>query len=270
MVNKLFKHEINSYLRILIPTNIIVLAIAVFTRILMFFRTDTVVFDVISSSVIVILVLATIAGAATAFILGIKRFYQNLFTKEGYLTFTLPVSVTQHLWVKLLVAIMFQLISFVVAAIAFCIATSGEFLYEVIEAAKYLINEVYMHTEDVHMNLYIVEVVILCLVSLVYEMLIFYSCITIGQRAKKNRVLMAVIVYFIYYVITQVFGTIFTIAMTIIAETPLYDTIVQAIENNLYTFFHCLFGGSTILLAGLSTVFFLVCRRIMSKKLNLE
>ena len=158
MVNKLFKHEINSYLRILIPTNIIVLAIAVFTRIFMVFRTDSLVSDVISYSVIVMLVLATCAGETVAFILGIKRFYQNLFTKEGYLTFTLPVSVTQHLWVKLLVAIMFQLISFVVAALAFCIATSGELLYEIIDAAKYLINELYLYTEDIHVNFYIVEI----------------------------------------------------------------------------------------------------------------
>lgn len=270
MVNKLFKHEINSYLRILIPTNLIVLAIAVFTRILMFFRSDTVAFEAISTSVIVILVLASLAGTATALIVGVKRFYQHLFTREGYLSFTLPVSVTQHLWVKLLVAIMFQLISYVVVALAFCIATSGELLYEIIEAAKYLINQVYMHTEDVHMNLYIVEVTIMFLVSLIYSMMVFYSCITIGQRAKKNRVLMAVVVYFIYYAITQTFGTVFTVVMGILAGTPLYDTAIQLIENNLYAFFHCLFGGYTILMAGLSTILFLVCRRIMSKKLNLE
>lgn len=61
-------------------------------------------------------VLALIALLLCPMIYGITRFYKNMLSDEGYLSFTLPVTVGQHLISKLLVMLSWQILTFFVAA----------------------------------------------------------------------------------------------------------------------------------------------------------
>ena len=45
----------------------------------------------------------------------IQRFYKNLLGDEGYLMFTLPVTVAQHIWSKVIVAVAICFLSGIVA-----------------------------------------------------------------------------------------------------------------------------------------------------------
>ena len=51
-------------------------------------------------------------------VLMVYRFYKNLMTDEGYLMFTLPVSRSQLIWSKLMVALAWGVLSAVLAALA--------------------------------------------------------------------------------------------------------------------------------------------------------
>ena len=96
MVKTLFKYEFKSYLKTLIPFNIVLLSIAAFTRLIQFFDLDIVGYDVVYDIVFALAtmtyVLAIVACFAAVFVMAIIRFYKNLYTAEGYLSFTLPVT----------------------------------------------------------------------------------------------------------------------------------------------------------------------------------
>ncbi len=137
MVKKLFKHECLYYLRVLLPVYIILLAVAALGRGVQFFENDSTIYGIIQGSTIFVFVVALVAAFAAALVMGVLRYYRNMFTAEGYLTLTLPATPTQHLLVKMLTATLFQLITMVVMALAAAVIMAGDVLTEVVKAGVY-------------------------------------------------------------------------------------------------------------------------------------
>ena len=71
-----------------------------------------------------ILLMAMACGLATVPVM-IVRFKQNLLGDEGYLMLTLPVSVHQHLWSKLIVSAVWSALSALMTALALNIIRYG-------------------------------------------------------------------------------------------------------------------------------------------------
>ena len=61
----------------------------------------------------------------TVFVMTIQRFYQSFFTDEGYLTFTLPVTVNCHIMTKIVSMILWNLMGTVVTLVAYLIMLGG-------------------------------------------------------------------------------------------------------------------------------------------------
>jgi len=91
-----------------------------------------------------------------------------------------------------------------------------------------------------------------------------YFCITIGQTAKKNRILKAFGVFFICFIIVQ------------IALSTLYLTVFVTDEFKRWSIAHMLLFNhisvcSIIVINSIaSVIFWFVTQAIMTKKLNLE
>ena len=270
MVKKLFKHEFLAQLRLWLPMQIILLAVALFGRIVQLFETDTTAYDIVFVSSIVIYVLAMMVSLLLTAIFSIVRFYKNLFSHEGYLSFTLPVTVDQHLLVKTTVSAAAMAGSLIVAFISFMFFAAGELFVEVMKAAGYLIKRFIQEFGNANFAFYLVEGILLAAVLLLGGFLLYYACIALGQTFKKNRVMGAVAVYFIYYAITQVLGTIFIVIMNFLADTSFYDAIVNFIDTCPEGFLHIMLCGLLVFAAALSAVYYLVTRAVIRKKLNLE
>ena len=270
MVKKLFKHEFKAMFRSLLPIEGVILGIGILARFILFFEQDTTAFDIVYGSTIAALVIALIAGPVAAFVLGITRFHKNLFTGEGYLSFTLPVTPTQHLYVKVITAVVMEILAVLVAVLTFCIATSGDLLTEVIKAGTYLIKLAFTQLSAIDLSFYIVEIILFLIVSAFYGYLVIYACISLGQTAKKNRTLCAVGIYFGYYMISQTVGTVFVVAINALTQLDFFNKIISFLEEHPYETAHMAFCGVTVWYAILSVVFFFISRFVMRKKLNLE
>ena len=61
------------------------------------------------------------AICVVTFIMTIQRFYKNMLGREGYLMFTLPVSVSKLIWSKLIVVMVWIILSVIVGSVAFMI-----------------------------------------------------------------------------------------------------------------------------------------------------
>ncbi len=265
MVKKLFKHEILYYLRSMLPIYVIVLAIAALSRTILFFETDNTLYDILSSSSITSFVVASIVCLVLTIIFTIVRYYRNLFTAEGYLSFTLPVTPAQHLWVKLLTATLVQVASTVIVLAAVCIVISGDPLNELIKAGVYLLEMPERAIRDNYW-MFAIEFSLITLLSGVFSTLLFYSCITIGQMFNKNRVAAAVGVYVGYQIVTQVLGTVFVV---ISAFLP-WEDMLAAFAAAPIPSVHLLMWLSILLTVIFAGLLFLLCHQIIRHKLNLE
>lgn len=273
MVGKLFKYEAKYYLRLFIPFGIAVLASALFMRILFELKSlleiKSMIFSIIygSSQLLFGVSIAVCFGAIVA--LSITRFYKNLYTSEGYLSFTLPVTAAQHIWTKLLASLTFYLSAIVITFAGFFIVTVGEVLVEIVKAASYLFSQI-VKEGGFDIVMFIIELLIAIFTVSIFETLLFYTCISLGQTAKKNRVFMSFVYYFLYYVLTQVIGTIIVIVISILTATGALSTIGEYVANNISWFKHVAVAAAIVINLGISAIFFFANRHIMIKKLNLE
>ncbi len=270
MVKKLLKHELNYYFRsfwLFLP---IVLVIGVMTRVFRLFEGGTIFTEIAIFSSIGMLWVACMALLLLSSVVCIVRFYKNMYTAEGYLTFTLPLTGAQHIFVKLLSSLICQAICLFTVILSLIIAFSGEALSSFFEPIGDLFGEIFVSAGAVNLIFYAIELLFMIVLAAASTLLLYYACITIGQLAKKNRILLAIGTYFIYYVATQVLSTIFTIVFALISVTPFLGAIFEWIALNPFPALHIYFWIMILFSAALSAAFWLVTQWIMTKKLNLE
>ena len=142
------------------------------------------------------------------------RFYKNLYTDQGYLTFTLPVKRQSILNSKVFLGFIATMATGLVLGINSIIMTligfrevifSKEFLDEI----KIIIDEIAAYEYNYFIIIYLVEaLVIFALLSLV-GWLFNYGCISVASViVKKAKILVAIA---IYYGATSILGFILTI-----------------------------------------------------------
>ena len=269
MVKKLYKHEFLAWLRVVPFIFGITLFTAAFHRVLQIFETNSIYYDIVNISAIVLYSVSVLVCLATPTVFGIVRFYKNLFTGEGYLTFTLPTKATTLLNVKVVTTAVFALAAFLVSLLSACIITAGDVFAELWKAFFYLWKLI--PAEDIrHLIGYAAEFCVLLLVAIFASILLYDACLCIGQQAKKNRILLAIGAYFIYYLITQFFGTIFVLTFTGLETAGLLEPLYDFIGAHPWASGHLGFATVTVLYILLGFVFWLICRHILNKKLNLE
>ncbi|MBR4073168.1 MAG: hypothetical protein IKK24_04415 [Clostridia bacterium] len=269
MVKKLFKHEIFAFVRTLTPLYIALLGVAFCGRFIQFFENDSTPYKIISGTSILIYVVAIFASMLLTSVYSVVRFYKHLYSGEGYLTFTLPITVTQHITVKLFVALLFQFITLLSVIVSVCVITAGELLIEIGKALGYLLDMLTMNM-NYHLVIIIAEIIIALVIMTIYEYMLIYSCISVGQLSNKNRIIWAIGAYFAYYIATQIIGTVVVILVMVLEKTLALEKIAQFIARHPFASAHIIICGVILIFSALSAVFFFVNKSIMTKKLNLE
>ena len=269
MVKKLYKHEFLAWLRVMPILYGIMLAMAAINRCIQLFENDSVYYDIIFGSSVTIYVIVLVAGIAAPLLFGVVRFYRNLFTGEGYLSFTLPVTPANHPWVKVVTAVSFSLLSVLVAALSGVIITAGEVFHEVCKAAVYIVKEIPQALAG-HLALYCLEMVVLAIVSAFAAYFLYYMCICVGQLSRKNRILAAVGVYFGVYLLTQILGTGLSIMMVVLEAAGVLDRLLMLIEEYPKETIHITLCAGILISAVIAAVCYLISHWVIRKKLNLE
>ena len=271
MVKKLLKHEFFAFFRSICPLAIITLGMGLLTRLIQLFESDSTAYSIIYGSTMFMFGAAVVVCLVASVALSVKRFYTNLFTAEGYLSMTLPVTAGQHIFAKLLVAVVGFAATVVTVLLALSIANFGEVLWEIFKAIGYILGK-RIAEYGAHYIFYTLEFILMALVILAYNYLVFYSCISVGQMAKKNRVLAAFGAYFGYYVITQIIGTVFLLVAISMPDwmTQLIESFVEWGVRHQFAVIHVILLGISVLYGALSVGFFFLSRHLIKNRLNLE
>ena len=189
MLGKLMKYELRATGRTMLPLFLLTLLLSVFTRMstAVVQHTHTNITESLNMLLIFAFVLALVGTAVFSVVLMVVRFRNNLMTDEGYLMFTLPVSVHQLLWAKLLVSMLWFVAVFCVDALAILLAIYEDGMLaglpEFIRSAFENMDRYYA----VNGLLYMLEFLGVLLVSMVTACLLFYAPISIGNSFATHR-----------------------------------------------------------------------------------
>ena len=269
MLTKLLKHEFRATARIMGPLYLVLLAVALgfnFSARLM--DTSSVVLNILAALVILAYVAAIIGVFIVAFILMLQRFYKNLLGDEGYLMFTLPVSVHQHVWSKLIVsAVWFILTGVVVVLSVLVLAFNVSFLTDLAEVFPKLFEQLNAYYAF-NGTAFILEGLILLFAGCMTFSLQFYAALAVGHSFPNHKMALSVVFYFVFQFAMQILGAFLILALD---EGPLYHLLMRLdFHIDGAAAVHFAMWILIALTALYGAVFYFVTALTLKKRLNLE
>ena len=214
MLRKLMKHEFRATGRVLLPLFGILLLAALAARFSVGFllETDSWFLNLVGSLLTLAFFLAILAVCLMALITMVNRFRTNLLGDEGYIMFTLPASVHQQIWSKLIVSTVWFAATVLVIILACCItAFDIRFMGELWREMKNIVHAVIQYNHmDVVANgaAFALEALILCILGSVSFCLRAYSAMAIGFSRPNHKGLFSVAAYIGIGVVLQILGGI--------------------------------------------------------------
>lgn len=272
MLRKLIKYDLKALNRFLIIIHCFLMVFAVLTR---FFLTERITdlegkTNGILLALTIILYVILIIGVTfgTYIVIGI-HFYQNLFSNEGYLSRTLPVTCGQHLLSKTITGSVWGFIdtALVMAAMYITIATPAVVNFYQENRAEFL--------DILGLNEYTGSFIILILffvlsliIDVLSNVLMLYASIALGQLFSGHRILGAVVMYFVLTTLLSLFA--FTIMLIFgIFNDAFASSLINDVSPNPQDFlFHSLAFG-TVLSFILTVALYIVTYFLMKRKINL-
>jgi hypothetical protein len=261
MLGKLFKHEMRAMARLLLPLFLVLAALTVIDRIVLYLDIFKGTLEVIPGFLTFAYVLAILAVVIVSSVLIIIRFYRNLMTDEGYLMFTLPVKPHQLINSKLLASIVWTVASLLAVAASIFIVASGSFDWaDFVDGLRMVLAQI--RTEfNGDMTLFIIELIIMMVFGILNNILIIYVSIAIGQLFNGHKVLGSFAAYIGISIALQVIVTVCT---------GLLGLIFRDSFNDIASVTHILFPLVLVFLLATNAVYYLITNFIFNRKINLE
>ena len=280
MLGKLIKHDFLANARFLGPAYIVMLVIALLGRFVTWLATRKAIMDsvapafahiinLLSSLLTVAFVLAPFAILFMAAFWVIYRFYKNIFTDEGYLMNTLPTRPVNLVFSKLLNALIWMLITIVVAGLSWFLAVGHlEGLRDILNqiwdtiVQLFLSNKEAIHEQlGVPIWLFVVELLVFILCWFARFTISWYFAIAFGQLiAKNHKVLGAIGAYIGLAIASNIVSTAFMGILGKVTDTVASNGAVM--QTTLL--------GNSVLFILITALLYWAVTSIMKNRLNLD
>lgn len=211
MLRKLLKHEFRATGRIMLPMIAILLATSVAANLSLRYLLDSRAwfFTMVGGLLMVAFVVAIIGVFVVSFVLMIQRFYKNLLQDEGYVMLTLPVSIHQHIWSKLIVSSVWFIATTLAVILAGCItAFDITVIKEILRGLGVIFQELRKLQAYYAINgtAIAVELIVLTFLGLVAMCLQFYAALAAGHSLPSHKMAWSVVWYFGLQFVFQIIG----------------------------------------------------------------
>lgn len=244
---KLLKHELYALFRVLIFFALAVVVFACAGRICFEIETP------VTFLLVLFYIFAIVAFVVAAWALGVSRFYKTMFTGEGYLTLSLPLSPSRIIWGKLLSTVISMFFAAAVSILSLVILLAGlDGSMAVLDGFTDVFY--YMGEAIGEQPVRLVELIFLLLAALPLGTLVLYATLSLGQMFTAHRKLFTAALIVIVYVVLQI---IITYAMEPVIEAT------DAVSEHLSVWL------LIVLFAGTDVGCFFLVRYILVNKVNL-
>lgn len=215
MLKKLFKHEWIAVTKILLLIHAALLIFAVFGRIMLIVNplmqlstqnySPTIVVSVIYL-LLYILGVMLIAFCTYLFLAG--RFYKNLFTDEGYLMNTLPVTADEHIWSKFFVFAIWTVIDLLAILLSLCILFLSPAFIPNIKVFMGELWKTFSSFYELNNPFHIIYLILSLIIALMFDIFMVYFSIAIGSLWKTHKVIGSIVSFSIMYIVIQMMSII--------------------------------------------------------------
>ena len=282
MLGKLIKNEFKAVNRLMIPLHLGLIAVTIIGRFYVqltifsnpartLIMSENIWFAILNGTLIAFYIMALLAVfLITAIYLEILRFRKNLFTDEGYLMHTLPVTAAEHIWSKLIVCVIWTIIDSVLVPLSvFGLFVNMELLRDLPEGLSVLFSsfpEAFGVSAGVGIPLYL----LLFLADSVSGILIIYMCIAVGHSFHSHKILSSVGIYVGITTISSIAGMIFSgiTGMISMGSMSLVTASEVTFSSPMTFWMSWTFNMVYCIVMGIAS--FLLTNYFMKKKLNLE
>ncbi|BFL45907.1 hypothetical protein C3B58_13510 [Lactonifactor longoviformis] len=277
MLGKLFKHNLKQVSKLLILIHGALLAFSVIGRIIFSmalngegdFNTASAATSLITAVYILLYVLGIFCIAVMTYIFLARDFQKGMFSNEGYLMHTLPVTPAQHIWSRCFVFIIWGLIDMIIIcaslAIIFINSYTMQYLPEFFQEFWSAMLTAF-GTSEFFSTIYML---LTMLISVFFNIFMVYFAICLGSLCKTHKILGAIGSLAGIYLVLQIVGVIM---MLTLGWSPYSVNSNNAlIATTSTTGMSPAFMGFSIVFDLLLTVgFYLGIHYILSRRLNLE
>lgn len=156
-------------------------------------------------SIVVLVIFAGYIGLTlTNYIIIIRRFYNNIFGREGYLTWTLPTGSHTVLLVKVTSALIWSIFCFISLILSLLIFLGVIGLAQ----QKNIFDLLGPLFEHIGSSL-VLQSLLFQVLATISGILMLYCAISLGQLFINNRIVMAFVFGFILWVVLSIIGRLF-------------------------------------------------------------
>ena len=284
MLGKLLKHEWKAVWKVptlLIGILMLIAVLSGLTFALPIWDSEWIGLPLSGIMMFVMFYLAMFAVGIGIMIYFAVRYYKNMYTDEGYLTHTLPVSARQLLLNKVITMSAWNLIggaAVVVSVIIFggvtflsLMAKDSTFARGFVEeiaqlprVMRAIWNEPYLRG----INGFCASVVFLLLTSSFSGTMMIIGAVNLGQMVRKHRILGAVGAYFVINFVMQMLSTVITMPLMLVQINSAFDSVHEELSPFpvLTPMYFGIAAGSLVISIGL----YFMSEYLLRRQLELE
>lgn len=267
MLRKLLKHEFRATGRVMLPMYLIMLIIALCGNFAVrvidgggnnYLRIFSVIILVAFFVMIIGLIIMSLC-------MMVQRFAKNLMGDEGYIMFTLPVSVHRHIFSKIIVSVVwFVATTLIIALACLFISFRADFIQSIIDFVIALFEGITRYYA-LKGGAMIVEITAAVIVSLAAFCLQVYAAISIGYGFSNHKVLLSIASIVVMQIVMWM---LMSGIIQIIGITALNRWISAGF--NIMTGFHITMWSNIAFQLLHGAVYYAITAVSLKKRLNLE
>ncbi|MBO5293527.1 MAG: hypothetical protein J6B10_10150 [Lachnospiraceae bacterium] len=273
MLGKLTKFEFRAVNKVLLLINaftVLLTLIGCLTFASPLWDFESAYTGVLAMSSILIYYIAIIAISLFCCVYLAVRFYKNLYTDEGYLMHTLPVTPRELILSKTIAAFCWLLITGLLICFSVCAILGSAYLkfgveeFEDISNVFFALNDFTKEVYDMSLTGFCIFMIVAMVVGSFSSIFMIYAAISVGQLMHKHKVLGSICCYIGFYFIQQ--------TLSMITMIPYWVKIftLDFPEDGLGSYMKYQLTISIILSAVLAVIYYIITEYMMKKKLNLD
>ena len=271
MLKKLMKHEFRATGRIMLPLFAAVLIASVGANFSVrgLLETENRILNVFGTVLMTVFGVAIAAVCIVAFGLMIYRFYKNLLRDEGYVMLTLPVSLHQHIWSKLLVSIIWYAGTAVCIVLAVMVLSIGTgFLSGIGEELPRIFADLRTDPLAAHIVPISLEILLLVFFGVASTCMELYAAMAIGHSFPNHKLLLSAVVFLGIRFVIQLVSGVLTV---VFGFSGFISSVADWVSNwPEIAIAHAVLIGLTVFSLIFSGAFYFLTVYFMGKRLNLE
>lgn len=280
MLGKLFKYEFKNTYKIMLTIYAVLMGVTILGAIILSTPAiqnnqidDSPVLTLLVSSFFLLYMLSAFALFIVTYVYICIRFYKTMYSDQGYLTHTLPVSSFSIFNVKLLTSLVWTIGSLVFFILSVFLLLLGASRGELITKISYGMGFADFASEfhsvmGMSIGVFILYVIVMTVFSCLSTLLMIFASISVGQLFNQHKIVAAIVTGLVLYFVQQTFGTIillFTSGSLFSVDYAYTETVTVAdilLSPSVL--------GGTILSLLFTVGFYITCVVILKKHINLD